>query len=174
MVFLSAAIGIKTDETVQDKNGTPPRVYRHICDELKGSHEVIDGTQFLLVRVLSDIGYGGLNTTTTCRMRSGISVSVGRIPLGRPLVLFFNSHTCWKFVTDILLGRMSDELLYNTAHRCGYELPAMLRIDITPDWLRSPIRGSSGLLLSRGISPGKVRDNRSTDDHKDPECPANT
>jgi hypothetical protein len=55
MVFLSAAIGIKTDETVQDKNGALPMVCRHMCDFVKGSQEVIDRTRFFLERVLSDI-----------------------------------------------------------------------------------------------------------------------
>jgi len=34
---------------------------------------------------------------------------------------------------------MSDELLYNTVHGGGYELPQILLIDMTTDWLRSPI-----------------------------------
>jgi hypothetical protein len=55
MVFLSAAIGIKTEETMQDKNGELPMVCRHMCDLVKGSQEVIDRARFLLERVLSDI-----------------------------------------------------------------------------------------------------------------------
>jgi len=67
---------------------------------------------------------------------------------------------------------MSDELLYNmlTAAATSYR---NITIDMTTDWLRSPIA-----VLPVCSAPGdlreKVRENRSTDDHKDPERPANT
>jgi hypothetical protein len=113
--------------------------------------------------VLSDMDMVALITITTCRMRIGIPVSVGRVRLAvfgavlqfTHVLVIRNRHPLWSYTDELLI-------IPFTAAATSYR-------NIThghDDGLdKISDRGSSGLLRQPGDLRENVRENRSTEDH---------